>query len=113
MSNYSQGVAVEHAVIDDLRANGYDTVRGAGSKGAADVVAIKPGQVLIVSCKRTEMPRPPERAELVRVAAHLPGVGLAIVARKPRREPITYARLTGAAWGAWEPWTPDQVGGVA
>jgi Holliday junction resolvase len=58
MSGYTEGRAVEYAVIDHLRENGYDTVRAASSKGLADVVAIKPGQVLLVNCKRTTMPGP-------------------------------------------------------
>jgi Holliday junction resolvase len=74
VSSYSDGVRVEHAVIDHLRANGYDTVRAASSKGLADVVAVKPGQILFVNCKRTTPPGPVEREALLRVAAHLPGI---------------------------------------
>jgi hypothetical protein len=115
VSSYSDGVRVEHAVIDHLRANGYDTVRAASSKGLADVVAVKPGQVLFVNCKRTTPPGPAERAALLRVAAHLPGIALPIVALKPLRQPLQYRVLLGVAPKAWAMWTPDELadGGAA
>jgi Holliday junction resolvase len=115
VSSYSEGVRVEHAVIDHLRANGYDTVRAASSKGLADVVAVKPGQILFVNCKRTTPPGPAEREALLRVASHLPGIALPIVALKPLRQPLQYRVLLGAAPKAWAVWTPDEAaeGGAA
>jgi Holliday junction resolvase len=113
VSGYSEGRRVEYAAIDYLRANGYDTVRAASSKGLADVVAIKPGQVLLVNCKRTTMPGPSERADLLRIAASLPGVGVPLVALHPRREPLTFRRLTGAGPKDWTPWTPDDIEDIA
>jgi len=109
MSSYSQGRDVEYAVLHELGDNGYDTVRGASSKGLADVVAIKPGQVLLVNVKRTTPPGPDERADLLRVAGHLPGVAVPLVALGPASR-VTYRRLTGVSPEAWEPWTPDEVG---
>lgn len=109
MTAYHDGRRVEYAVIEDLQANGYDTVRAASSKGLADVVAIKTGQVLIVNCKRTTPPGPAERADLLRVAAALPRVGVPLVALKPFRQALTYRRLTGPEPKAWQPWTPDEV----
>jgi hypothetical protein len=108
VSSYSDGVRVEHAVIDHLRANGYDTVRAASSKGLADVV-------LFVNCKRTTPPGPAEREALLRVAAHLPGIALPIVALKPLRQPLQYRVLLGVAPKAWAVWTPDEAaeGGAA
>jgi Holliday junction resolvase len=115
VSSYSDGVRVEHAVIDHLRANGYDTVRAASSKGLADVVAVKPGQILFVNCKRTTPPGPAEREALLRVAAHLPTIALPIVALKPLRKPLQYRVLLGVAPKAWAVWTPDEAadGGAA
>lgn len=108
MSDYTQGRAVEYAVIEDLKADGYDTVRAASSKGLADVVAIKPGQVLLVNCKRTRMPSPAERADLLRIASHLPGIALPLVARKPRGSRwTTYVELTGTGPKDTRPWSPD------
>jgi Holliday junction resolvase len=111
VSGYSDGRRVEYAVIDQLRIDGYDTIRGASSKGLADVVGIKPGQVVLVNCKRTTMPGPAERADLLRVASHLPGVAVPLVARKPLREPLTFVRLLSSSHGHYtvEPWWPDDA----
>ena len=106
MSGYSAGVRVEHAVIHDLAAHGWDTIRAASSKGLADVVAIRAGQLLLVNCKRTTPPGPVERAGLLRVAAHLPGVAVPLVALWPARRPLTYRLVTGPGPRDWTPWTP-------
>lgn len=111
-THYQQGVRVERLVILDLKANGYETVRAASSKGAADVVAIKAGQVLIVSCKRTKMPGPAERADLLRVADLIPNVGVPLVALKPLRQPLEYRKLHGPRASQWCQWSPDFAGGV-
>lgn len=109
MSGYAEGRRVEYDVIEHLKANGYDTVRAASSKGLADVVAIKPGQVLLVNCKRTTMPPPAERVDLLRIASCLPGVSVPLVAIHPRRQPLTFRQLTGAGPRDWTPWTPDDM----
>lgn len=107
MASYHDGRRVEYAVIEDLKANGYDTIRGASSKGLADVVAIKAGQVLLVNCKRTKPPGPAERVDLLRVAAHLPGVAVPLVALKPlgMKRP-QFWELTGAGAKDRRPWFP-------
>ena len=109
MSAYSDGRRVEWAVVHDLAANGYETTRAASSKGFSDVVAIKPGQVLIVNCKRTTMPGPAERKHVLRVAGMLPGVGVPLVALKPKGQPLTYWHLCGPAFNEWTPWSPDEI----
>jgi Archaeal holliday junction resolvase (hjc) len=109
VSGYTQGRDVEYAVIASLKEDGYDTIRGASSKGLADVVAIKPGQVLLVNVKRTTPPGPKERSALLRVASHLPGVALPLVALGPASR-LTFRRLTGCEASAWVPWTADEVG---
>jgi hypothetical protein len=108
MSGYSDGVRVEHAVIHELTRDGYHTVRAASSKGMADVVAVKDGQVLFINVKRTTPPGPKERAQLLAVAACLPGVGVPIVALGPASR-VTYRRLTGHGPRDWVPWTSDEV----
>jgi hypothetical protein len=109
MSGYTDGRRVEWAVVHDLKMNGYFTTRAASSKGMCDVVAIKSGQVLLISCKRTSMPGPAERKHTLRVASLLPGVGVPLVALSPRGKPLTYRRLVGAGPDSWIPWTPDEV----
>lgn len=109
MNEYREGRRVEYAVIAHLQEQGYDTIRAASSKGLADVVAIKPGQVLLVNVKRTTPPGPAERADLLRVAASLPGVAVPLVALKPRREGLTFRRLTGPGPREWVAWVADLI----
>ena len=115
MSAYSTGRAIEYAVTADLRDNGYDLIRASSSKGVADVIAFKPGQVLLVNVKRTTMPGPDERADLLRVAACIPEYAIPLVALKPLRQRLQYRRLTGLGPKAWTVWTPDELadGGAA
>ena len=108
MSGYEQGRRVEWAVVHHLTDNGYECTRAASSKGVADVIAFKPGQVALVNVKRTTMPGPAERADLLRVAAMIPG-SLALVALKPLREPLRFVRLTGPRPKQWVPWTCDEA----
>lgn len=51
MSNYAAGTRVEHHNRDHLTADGYVVLRTAGSKGFVDLIAIKPGQLLLVQSK--------------------------------------------------------------
>lgn len=74
MSAYRQGRDFEHAVRTYLREQGYEVVRAAGSKTKADLICFKPGELLVVQCKRTSLPGPAERRELVRVAQMVGGV---------------------------------------
>lgn len=113
MTGYADGVRVEHAVVHHLTAEGYDCTRAAGSKGTADVIAIKPGQVLLVNCKRSRMPGPAERARLMHVSACAPSVFVPLVALKPPRQPLAYRLLTGYGPADWAPWTPDEIGGAS
>jgi Holliday junction resolvase len=52
-SNYARGRDLEHRVRAHLRDEGYEVLRTAGSKSKVDLVAIKPGQILLVQCKRS------------------------------------------------------------
>jgi hypothetical protein len=108
---YVAGRRVEWAVIDHLKDAGYDTVRAASSKGLADIVAIKQGQALFVNVKRTTPPGPAERADLLRIAALLPGVGVPLVALGPASQ-LTFRRLTGPGPRDFVPWVADEVGAV-
>ena len=112
MNHYRTGRDFEHKVRAHLIDNGYDVVRAAGSKTKADLIAIKPGQVLIIQCKATALPSPHERAEILRIAACIPGAGLAIIARKgPRGTPVKLERLLTAdrSPSARVPFSLDEV----
>lgn len=107
MTAYHDGRRIEYAVAHDLEANGYRVTRAASSKGFADIIAIKPGEILFVNVKRTKMPGLRERAQLYNDAyPH----AVPIVALKPLRQPLEYRRLTSIGPKDWEPWTPDQIG---
>ncbi len=51
MSNYTRGRRFEHQVMAELERLGYWSVRSAGSKGQADIVALGPGRPLLIQCK--------------------------------------------------------------
>jgi Holliday junction resolvase len=108
VTNYSNGRALEYAVIADLEADGYRCTRAAGSKGVADIVALKPGEVVLIQAKRTNpLLAPKERAALLDLATYLKAVP--IVAFRPPRKPIEYRRLVGLGPRDWVPWVADRV----
>ena len=106
MSGYRQGRDVEWAVVHRLTEDGYECTRAASSKGVADVIGIKPGQVVLVSVKRTTPPGPSERADLLRVAGHLPCALPLVALGRPR---LHFRRLTGPGPAEWVPWTADEL----
>jgi Holliday junction resolvase len=50
-AQYRRGKRFEDRAGLDLLENGYFVVRAGGSRGVADLVAVKHGQVLLVQCK--------------------------------------------------------------
>ena len=50
-TKYERGRDAEYRTINELRANGYDAVRTAGSHGAADVIAWNGEHIRFVQCK--------------------------------------------------------------
>jgi len=51
---YALGVAAEKRTAEHLRRDGYFVIESRGSHGPADLVAVKPGQVLMIQVKRGE-----------------------------------------------------------
>lgn len=109
MSGYTEGRRIEYLARDYLTANGYDVIRAASSKGACDLAGFKDGEVCFVNVKRTTPPGPAEREALVKLAALLPGVGVPLVALKPRGETLSFRRLVGLKAADWIPWSADYV----
>jgi Holliday junction resolvase len=107
MTRYEGGRAFEYETRRHLEANGYWCARAAGSKGKADLIAIKDGEVLIVQCKRDGRCSAAERLEVHRIAALLRGVGIPLIAARPG---VTFRRITGPGPKDWTPWTVDFTG---
>jgi Holliday junction resolvase len=81
----------ELATVTELRDNGYWVLRSPASKGPVDMVAIKPGQVLFVQCKKDGQLRPGGWNALIQVARQ--AGGLPIMAERPERGKIAYWEL--------------------
>lgn len=95
MTNYAAGTRFEHRVRDHLTANGYQVVRSAGSKTKIDLIALKPGQVLLIQCKRNGALPPAEWNALVTLAAVLPGLIPVLAYAGPLGRGLHLTELTG------------------
>lgn len=68
-TNYELGRDFEYKVRDRLLGCGYFVVRSAGSKGAADLVAGKSGNTLLVQCTTNkESKNDKDRSRLIEAA---------------------------------------------
>jgi Holliday junction resolvase len=56
VKRYAKGRRLEYMVIESLKRDGWYTVRSAGSKGIADIVALKPSKVALVQCSVGKKP---------------------------------------------------------
>jgi Holliday junction resolvase len=115
-SHYAAGTRFEHRVRDDLRAHGYSVLRAAGSKGDSkiDLVAIKPGQVVFIQCKRSGALGPAEWNRIVEVAGWV-GALPVLAASGALGRGIEYTHLLGpkVAHRRSQPvsrWLPDELG---
>ena len=92
-TNYQRGKALEDRARRQLERDGYWCISARGSKGAADVVALKPGQVLMVQCKRAA--RGMTAGEHNALHALATGLGaVPVYAEAVPRGPVTWWRLT-------------------
>lgn len=113
-NHYRQGADFERVVMAALHRDGYRTIRAAGSHGKADIVALKPAQVVLVQCKLSgpSAVRPPEWNELWELATYVGA--LAVIASRPAPGRIGYHRLTGrkdqpSRIPPVSVWTPDRL----
>lgn len=115
MSKYSDGYRFECMTRDDLREQGYEVMRSAGSKGKIDVLGMKPGQLLFVQCKINGKCSPAERAEVFRLSRMVGAVPLVAYKHKDGRSAavVKYRMLTGSGPSAWVVWSPDELGNDA
>jgi hypothetical protein len=117
VTNYSEARKLEHAARHVLEADGYWCMRSAGSKGTADIIAIKRGpgfhwqpgikDILFIQCKTDGYLAPAERAGLVDLSTKLGATSLVASWHKEGRA----ARTVRFEWldgdGTKRPWTPD------
>lgn len=113
MSRYSQGASVEREVAEHLGELGYDVIRSAGSKGAADLVAFTDQEMCLIQVKKNDgLIRPNERTELLRLAKR--AGAYALVAHKitdpadKRRRIVTFRELMGTGPRQWQNWVPQR-----
>lgn len=118
VNHVARGRGAENAVQDELGAYGYDVIRSAGSKGAADLIAIGDGFAVLIQVKLVkagqpfQMPSPAEREQLRRIAARL-GNAYPVAACRTQgsgsRPPVTvYRLLAGPGPRDWISWAPGQ-----
>lgn len=97
--NYQRGAYLERKVAEDLWRRGFEVIRAAGSKGAADVWASrvvddergrKIDLVLVQAKSGKAKAGPAERAALVQAAAAAGGRAI-LASRPPRYRAIMYA----------------------
>lgn len=109
MSNYRAGYELERAVKLHLESEGYWVIASRSSKGAIDLLAMKPGQALFVQAKRNGKIGPADRAEVIRIAGLVAG-GVPVVAHKtPGVAAPQFDRLTGPGPRDRERFLTDEV----
>lgn len=93
-SNAQRGTYLERVVMDILVDLEYCVVRSAGSHGVADLVAVKPGIVLLVQSKmRATLLGSREWGELWDMSVK--AGALPILAHRPTPRTVAFVRLTG------------------
>jgi Holliday junction resolvase len=90
---YKLGRSLEYAVASAFRKVGYWTIRAAQSRGEADIVAIRKGEVMLIQCKRGGSISSDEWNCLYLLALNL-GAN-AIVADRRTGRGINYVLVTG------------------
>jgi len=91
---YQVGKRFEDKTRNHLRSEGYDVTRAAGSKTKLDLIAMKPGQLLFVQCKRDGAIGPAEWGRLVELAGWVGAIPVLAV-NGPRGYGVDYWRLLG------------------
>ncbi len=110
---YASGRQFEHRCRHALEAAGWVVLRMAGSKGACDLVAIRPGTVALVQCKRDPLAFGPGDWSQLWALAFDAGA-LAVLVGDERRK-LAWYRLLGPKQPRshsrpWEPWSPSHLG---
>jgi Holliday junction resolvase len=116
MTGYARGTAAEKRTAAQLRKDGYYVVESRGSHGVADLLAVKPGQVLLVQVKTGDARLDGFWWNELHEAAQHAGA-LAIVADWPKRGRLRLRQITGQhrprskLWPC-APFATDEPGGA-
>ena len=94
MTAYQAGKRFEDKVRGHLREEGYVVIRSAGSKTKVDLTCLKPGQLLLIQCKRTGVIQAAEWDELLELAGWVGAVPLLAV-NGPKGRGICLWQLCG------------------
>lgn len=113
-TNYRRGANFERRVLARLEDDGYWCMRSSGSHTAVDVIAIKPGQVVMVQAKWGGRLPADEWNELYYLATKTGSVPVAAVKLTPRK--WAFMRLVGTKTPGvlgqpqpWQLWTTDEI----
>lgn len=112
MSKYRLGADLERAAKAALEADGYYVIKSAGSKGIADLIALKIGEVLVVQCKLDGYLLPMDRVKTILLAARLAAVPVVAmwVPTGPRGgRTVGFVQLTGTGPADNRLWTADHA----
>jgi Holliday junction resolvase-like predicted endonuclease len=112
VSGYRNGADLERAVKHDLEDNGYLLViKSGGSKGKVDVIAMKPGEIVLVQCKLSGAMSPADRVNLRKLALTLCAVPVLArwVKEGTAARAIGYTELISMGPAGNRPWTPDHA----
>jgi Holliday junction resolvase len=90
MARYHLGRRGEWKVKRMLQRDGYYVVRAAGSKGVADLVAIKNGQAFLVQVKRNHRPNQKELDRLYDEASACGAFALVAIWNSRKRRVVLY-----------------------
>jgi Holliday junction resolvase len=112
LTNYQKGDYFEKRVLAELRTQGYEAWQSRASKGVADIIALKIGQILLVQVKsgRTILSHD-EWNLLYALAGRVEAVP--VIAERIKRR-VQYRRLTGehmprSPYWPCEPFVLDEV----
>jgi Holliday junction resolvase len=112
---YENGTRLERRVAKQLEEDGYQVISSKGSKGAADLWAMKAGVTHFVQVQRHPWLSAEKWNALYRAHELVAGVPVFVHVEGRR---LVWWRLTGykvpyARVQPREPWTPDEVGDAA
>lgn len=113
-TKYRLGRQVEYRVRDYMKAQGYVAMRSPASKSPIDIIAIKPGQVLFIQCKRGGSLPPKEWNAIFDLAQEAGAI--AVMAETPYPRCLRFWRLLARKDGSkrrqpMEPFVIDEVTG--